>query len=558
MTTVLPAREDDTATAEGPRVLNLRGRPATASASRRRAAAVTVADCLRLPALRGSEVVAGAAGLDAPVHRASTASQTQGCVPGELRLLGRLLTADAVHIAHERGAAALAAAVVSAEAAAAASLLGTPVIRLAHHVDLELIATELTDFIVRALEDSLAELGRVSSRLAAAGASDLRMESLSEALASALGATVLIEDAEFRVLYAAGPGAAERTRIDAARARGNAADEHGSMALRDFYRTLVKTGRPAWLHPDPRLGVLVPRLVAPIVASCEVLGYCSVLFPDKAPDQRVVTVAVEQASNLLGLALLHERVIGMSRRTACASMLVDLLDGRMSAQLLRTRAGQLGVDLSAGLTVALFEGPPDQRPEAWLRHALTTLNGQRDTLVDVVAGTVVAPLAGCDRPKALRWLRGLCVACGGGAAVLGRATDVDGVPTAYAETRRVLDLVGRSEAASRGAVVDVEDLGLLGVLIDSSASGALERFWQRRLAPLREYDTRERSDLCGSLAAFFEEGGLRRAARRMNLHPNSFNYRLRRAEQIGGFSLADPDARLELQLALRCQRLLGR
>src|SRR4030081_1502933 len=92
MTTVLPARQDDAATADEPRVLNLRGRPATASAFRRRAAAVTVADCLRLSALRGSEVIAGAGGLDAPVHRASTASQTQGCVPGELRLLGRLLT----------------------------------------------------------------------------------------------------------------------------------------------------------------------------------------------------------------------------------------------------------------------------------------------------------------------------------------------------------------------------------------------------------------------------------------------------------------------------------
>jgi hypothetical protein len=554
---LLPAREDETATEEH-RVIHLRGRPATASASRRRAAAVTVADCLRLPALRGSDVIAGAGGLDAPVHRASTASQTHGCVPGEFRLLGRLLTADAVHIAHERGAAALAAAVVSAEAAAAANLLGTPVIRLAHQVDLEIIATELTDFIVRALEESLAGLGRVTSRLAAAGASDLRMESLSVALASAIGATVLIEDAEFRVLFAAGPGAAECTRLDAGRARGGASDERGSVALRDFYRTLVKTGRPAWLHPDPRLGVVVPRLVAPIVAACEVLGYCSAFFPDGAPDQRVVTVAVEQASNLLGLALLHERVIGMSRRAACASMLVDLLDGRMSTQLLRTRAGQLGIDLGAGLTVALFEGPADQRPEAWLRHAHTTLNGQRDTLVDVVAGTVVAPLAGYDRAKALRWLRGLCVACGGGAGVLGRDTDVDGVPAAYAETRRVLDLVARSEAASRGAVVDVEDLGLLGVLIDSSASGALERFWQRRLGPLREYDARERTDLCGSLTAFFEEGGLRRAARRMNLHPNSFNYRLRRAEQIGGFLLTDPDARLELQLALRCQRLLGR
>ncbi|MGH7746513.1 MAG: hypothetical protein ACREQ5_17390, partial [Candidatus Dormibacteria bacterium] len=260
---MLPAREEDAA--EQAHIISLRGRPTTASASRRQAVAVTVADCLRLPALLGSDVIAGAGGLDAPVHRASTASQTHGCIPGELRLLGRLLTADAVHIAHERGAAALAAAVVSAEAAAAANMLGTPVIRLAPHVDLEMIAGELTDFIVGALEDSLADLGRVTSRLTAAGASDLRIESLSEALASAIGATVLIEDPEFRVLFAAGPGAAERTRIGPSEA-------NASVALRDFYRNLVRTGSPAWLQPDPRLGVQVPRLVAPIVAACEVLG----------------------------------------------------------------------------------------------------------------------------------------------------------------------------------------------------------------------------------------------------------------------------------------------
>jgi sugar diacid utilization regulator len=519
--------------------------------------AVSVGDCLRLPALRGSEVVAGRGGLDAPVRRVSTASQTQGCVPGELRLLGRLLTAEAVHDAHEGGVSALAAAIVSVEATEAAEAVGTPLIRLASHVDLAAIATDLTGFIVATLEESLCGLGEVTARLAAAGASDLRLESMSEALAGAIGAPVLVEDAGLRVLCVAGGGVVDRGRLEAIRARSGAEDERAGAALREFYRVLADAGRPVWLLPDSSNGLLVPRLTAPIVAVGELLGYCSAFFPDGAPDERVVTVALEQAANLLGLALLHERIIGTSRRAACASMLVDLLDGRMSMQLLRTRASQLGIDLGGSIAVALFRGLPEQRPEDWLRHALTTLNGQRRTLVDVVGGVVVAPLAGDDRERALRWLRGLCVACGGGVAVLGRGSDVDGVPGAYSETRRVIDLLARSAAATQGAVVDVDDLGLLGVLIDSSATGALERFWQRRLAPLLEYDAREHSDLCGSLRAFFDEGGLRRAARRMNLHPNSFNYRLRRAEQIGGFSLADPEARLELQLALRCQRLLG-
>jgi DNA-binding PucR family transcriptional regulator len=140
--------------------------------------------------------------------------------------------------------------------------------------------------------------------------------------------------------------------------------------------------------------------------------------------------------------------------------------------------------------------------------------------------------------------------------VLGRGADAAGVSAAYREARRTLDLVARSGTA-HGSVVDVEDLGLLGMLIEASADGSIDRFWRHRLGPLREYDAREGTDLCGSVSAFLEEGGLRRAARRLGVHANSLAYRLKRAEEIGGFQLSNAEARLELQMALRCRRLLG-
>ncbi|MGI0131206.1 MAG: PucR family transcriptional regulator, partial [Thermoplasmata archaeon] len=136
------------------------------------------------------------------------------------------------------------------------------------------------------------------------------------------------------------------------------------------------------------------------------------------------------------------------------------------------------------------------------------------------------------------------------------AAPAGGVAAAYREARRTLDLVARSGAAAMG-LVDVEDLGLLGMLIEASPAGSIESFWRRRLGPLREYDAREGTDLCGSVAAFLEEGGLRRAARRLGVHANSLAYRLKRAEEIGGFSLSSADTRLELQMALRCRNLLG-
>jgi len=516
----------------------------------------SVAHCLQLEVLRDGEVLSGHAGLEASVRRVSTAAQAGGCAPGEFRLLARLLGGEAVHAAHDGGAAALAAPLVNADAVAAGGAVGLPVISLRPGVDLEEVAGVLLDFVIGSLDGALSRLGEVTAQLASTASRELRISSIAETLAAATGTAVLVEDAEFRMLCTAGDAAVDHNRQETIRAGGTPAGFRTSPVMRSFYAELARTGLPVRLQPDPEIGVLLPRLVAPIVAAGELLGYCNVILPADDLGQQVTAVALEQAAHLFALALVHQRARDLGGRMARVGVLVDLIDGRIPTELLRARAGQVGIELDGVHTVALFAGPPEQRSEAWLRHAQSLLPARSTELVDVVAGAVVALLAGGDRGRALRWLADLRGVCGGGTAVLGRAVDAEAVTGSYREARRTLDLVARSGAA-QGAVVDVEDLGLLGILIEASAEGSVDRFWRHRLAPLREYDAREGTDLCGSVAAFLEEGGLRRAARRLGVHANSLAYRLKRAEEIGGLSLASADTRLELQMALRCRRLLG-
>jgi sugar diacid utilization regulator len=515
-----------------------------------------VAHCLQLPALRDGEVLSGHRGLGASVRWVSTAALTRGCAPGEFRLLARLLGGEAVHAAHDGGAAALAAPLVSPEAVAAGGAVGLPVIGLVPGIDLDEVAGVLLDFVIGSLDGALTRLGEVTARLAATASSDLSIESIAHTLAAATGTAVLIEDAEFRMLCFAGDAAIDVNRQETIRAGGTPAGFRASPEMCGFYAEMARTGLPVHLQPDPSIGVMLPRLVAPVVAAGELLGYCNVILPDDSLAQQVTAVALEQAAHLFALALVHQRARDLGGRMARVGVLVDLLDGRMPVELLRARADQVGVDLAGEHTVALFSGPTEQRPEVWLRHAQSLLAARSGELVDVVAGTVVALLGGVDRVRSLRWLADLRAACDGGTAVLGRGAEAAGVSAAYREARRTLDLVARSGTA-HGSVVDVEDLGLLGMLIEASADGSIDRFWRHRLGPLREYDAREGTDLCGSVSAFLEEGGLRRAARRLGVHANSLAYRLKRAEEIGGFSLSNAEARLELQMALRCRRLLG-
>ena len=50
---------------------------------------------------------------------------------------------------------------------------------------------------------------------------------------------------------------------------------------------------------------------------------------------------------------------------------------------------------------------------------------------------------------------------------------------------------------------------------------------------------------------------LGRVARRLYIHPQTARYRLRRLQSLFGDALHEPDARFELEIALRAERLLG-
>ena len=45
--------------------------------------------------------------------------------------------------------------------------------------------------------------------------------------------------------------------------------------------------------------------------------------------------------------------------------------------------------------------------------------------------------------------------------------------------------------------------------------------------------------------------------RRLHIHPQTARYRLRQLQLLFGDALHEPDARFELEIALRAERLLG-
>jgi DNA-binding PucR family transcriptional regulator len=85
--------------------------------------------------------------------------------------------------------------------------------------------------------------------------------------------------------------------------------------------------------------------------------------------------------------------------------------------------------------------------------------------------------------------------------------------------------------------------------------GARPELRDPRLQKLIDYDRDRGASLVESIAQYLLRfGDVRRAADELHIHPNTLRYRLRRAEELLGISLDDPDGRLLLQVQLLVQR----
>lgn len=73
-----------------------------------------------------------------------------------------------------------------------------------------------------------------------------------------------------------------------------------------------------------------------------------------------------------------------------------------------------------------------------------------------------------------------------------------------------------------------------------------------RLAELIAHDAEHGGILVPAVLAYLDAfGDVRAAARALNIHPNTVRYRVRRAAEVSGISLADPAQRLLTELQLR-------
>jgi sugar diacid utilization regulator len=121
--------------------------------------------------------------------------------------------------------------------------------------------------------------------------------------------------------------------------------------------------------------------------------------------------------------------------------------------------------------------------------------------------------------------------------------------------RAAAGLAARGVIDSHGGLVRCDEhLSTLLIFSDEELAGALR---SARLAPLHRLRPAQQDRLAETLLAWLQHGrNASEVALRVHVHPQTVRYRLRQADELFGDQLRDPDARFELEIALRARRML--
>lgn len=278
-----------------------------------------------------------------------------------------------------------------------------------------------------------------------------------------------------------------------------------------------------------------------------------------APLGTVERYAVHSAIALLTLTTERSRALQAAEQRLGAAVLRMLLSGQPDHA--RAVAGDLyGGLLDAPFRLMIGESAESAQsaPDAGADHPLQVLAEALEAAAARAGEAVLAVPDGEGRLAVLAVDGGAVVTAAEGYArreaeeagvVVGLSAPTGPIAAAgaYKQAEQALSVARR-----RGrALVEHEELAT-GSILPLLADDAVRAFADGMLRALYEHDAKGRGDLVASLRAWLSRHGQwDAAAADLGVHRHTLRYRMRRVEEILGRSLDDPDARMELWLALK-------
>ena len=358
---------------------------------------------------------------------------------------------------------------------------------------------------------------------------------VAETLASALGRSVAVLDAQEQVIAAAGLPIAPSLL---------APDEPVRAAI-------AESRRSGHCVAVPGPGV---RAVAALTAGGRPFG--ALLLGDGDFELGSVDLrTIERAAQVTALLELQQEAASGADQRVRSELVADLLDDVPERRSdVARRARRLGVDLPALDSLLLLSVPGDQQTAA--ARAVGRRLDERTLVGEYRGFVVIAHPSAIDGPDAEQLRVQVESAIQHPvAAIVARPASAD-LPAAFDSAMRTARLLAALEIT--GVTVPVGDLLPYSAVLDSDAA-ALNAFLQTTIGAVRQYDADRNADLLGTLRAFVRNNASpTRTARALNFHTNTILQRLDRLDHVLGADWRDDERMFRIGIAVRLDELRER
>jgi purine catabolism regulator len=399
------------------------------------------------------------------------------------------------------------------------------------------------------------------------------LSAITTTLADILERSVLIEGPTFDLLAAAQHGPVDENRLRTLEAGRTLPEVAYRLRKRGVYQQLQQKKRPIRLGTMPDIGMWMERVVAPIVAGGEMLGYIWIVAGDH-PLTELDELAIDHAATVAALALLKDQAVRDSQQAMRGDLLTQLLRGEADIDAATVeRARSVGYHVDRSHQVLFVVGAPSggglppsggsvtgfgvqlaPRLEVWLRGTrVIGLVVARERGVVLVIESNSNNLGQELAEQLLREVGHVAMPLIVGVAAAAAHNGEKSLRRGYAEAAEAAE-IGRRLGSTK--VVCHWKLGLLDWLYHLPPEAMGGNAFLTKIQALAAHDIKSNSDLVKTLEAYLEYGGaLAEAAAAINVHRNTLLYRLGRIEAIAGVDLKDAGQRLNLHVALKGWRL---
>ncbi|MBM7096180.1 PucR family transcriptional regulator [Bacillus sp. H-16] len=394
------------------------------------------------------------------------------------------------------------------------------------------------------------------------------LENLVDKISDVLECPVTIEDPAHRLLaYSSHGEGTDSARIATIMRRRVPERVISSLWKDGTMQRLHQSEKPVRISQIQEVG-LGDRIAMTIRSKTEIIGYIWLLEVDNQLDDddlELLSYASQAAKNQL--VQLHGRK--KKREKGHQEFFWQLLTGHLKNhdEISESFEG-FNIKVTLPVAVFVFQFPEEinDKTERNISYMITTtqkiiaplyaLDGNELVLLgspSSVTNGILSPEAFIEEftsQMALRFHSGNLIGGSGNGY-----TDYTKIETSYQEALSVLKLKEQFSDELRGTCT-YNHLGIYRYIDVLSAKNKEDGYENLSLKKLKEYDLLHNTQLKETLDVFLiKDSHVNEAAKALNVHSNTLNYRLKRITEVGGINLRDPNEKMTLFLDMKLDKL---